>query len=47
MKYTKPAVRDYGTLVEITQFMGLFGTEDGASKAIPNHHEPSSGPAGP
>ncbi len=46
MRYVKPDVKDYGTLADLTRFQGLFGAEDGASKAIPLHHVPSP-PAGP
>lgn len=41
MAYETPVVVDYGDLLELTAFTGLFGTEDGASKAIPFHHNPS------
>ena len=40
--YTTPELRDYGSLAELTRFQGFFGTEDGASKAIPLHHNPSA-----
>jgi hypothetical protein len=39
-EYTKPAVVDYGDLTEMTQALGYFGAEDGASKVVPPHHNP-------
>lgn len=36
--YTTPSVRDFGTVADLTQALGIGGTEDGASKAQPNHH---------
>jgi hypothetical protein len=42
MAYETPVIKDHGTLAQLTLFTGLFGTEDGASKAIPFHHNPSS-----
>ena len=44
--YTPPELRDYGSVVELTTATGFFGTEDGGTKTIPNHHN-SSGPSGP
>lgn len=46
MAYETPVIKDHGTLSELTLATGLFGTEDGASKAIPIHHNPSA-PAQP
>ena len=36
--YVTPSVRDFGTVIDLTQSLGLGGMEDGASKAQPNHH---------
>jgi hypothetical protein len=36
--YEKPAVMDYGELLELTAALGFFGSEDGGSKDQPNHH---------
>jgi hypothetical protein len=47
MSYVTPSVRDYGSLRDMTMALGLFGTEDGASKLIPFHHNPTSFPAVP
>jgi hypothetical protein len=44
--YTAPVITDYGDLLQITAATGFFGTEDGGTKMLPNHHNPS-GPAGP
>jgi hypothetical protein len=41
MAYETPAVVDYGDLLELTGITGVFGTEDGGSKALPLHHNPS------
>lgn len=38
MQYEEPAVVDYGDLLDLTAATGLFGTEDGGSKVLPNHH---------
>jgi hypothetical protein len=46
MAYHTPEITDHGTLAELTLATGLFGTEDGATKAIPLHHNPSA-PAAP
>ena len=40
--YEAPTVEDLGDLPTLTQAMGLFGTEDGASKLVPIHHNPSA-----
>lgn len=32
MRYETPVVVDYGTLVELTEAMTFFGTEDGGNK---------------
>jgi hypothetical protein len=42
MSYEVPKVVDYGSLIELTGIIGLFGDEDGGSKAIPFHHNPST-----
>ncbi len=42
--YEPPAVVDYGSLTELTAALSVNGAEDGASKAIPQHH---SAPAAP
>lgn len=45
--YTPPELRDYGSVVELTEATALFNEEDGASKLIPNHHiPPASTPSG-
>jgi hypothetical protein len=44
--YEAPEVEDYGPLEDVTRATGLFGAEDGATKAIPFHHNPST-PEGP
>jgi hypothetical protein len=36
--YEPPEVNDHGDLVELTTAIGLTGTEDGASKSLPFHH---------
>jgi hypothetical protein len=36
--YEPPEVNDHGDLVEMTSAIGLTGTEDGASKTLPFHH---------
>jgi hypothetical protein len=41
MKYEAPVVVDYGDLLELTAAVGLFGTEDGGTKILPNHHNTS------
>lgn len=39
LRYDKPAVIDYGTLLELTEASFRFGPEDGASKIdTVNHH---------
>ena len=38
MQYEEPAVVDYGDLLELTEAVGLFGTEDGGTKMLPFHH---------
>lgn len=40
MTYDAPVVQDLGSLAEMTQASGFFGTEDGATKLLPTHHEP-------
>lgn len=40
MNYQAPAVRDYGTVVEMTEALGISGSEDGMSKMVPIHHNP-------
>jgi hypothetical protein len=49
MAYTTPAIADYGTMRDLTLATGFFGSEDGATKMIPNHHDanPPSVPVGP
>lgn len=44
MPYETPEVEDLGTLAEMTLALGFIDQEDGASKAIPLHHDvpPSS-----
>jgi hypothetical protein len=37
-EYCRPAIVDYGSLVELTEAIGVNGAEDGASKLIPFHH---------
>jgi hypothetical protein len=32
MRYEKPVVVDYGTLLDLTEAMVRFGTEDGGNK---------------
>ena len=39
--YIPPELRDYGSVAELTEFQGFFGPEDGATKAVPVHHEPN------
>jgi hypothetical protein len=36
--YVTPTVRDFGTVVDLTQSLGIGGLEDGASKMDPQHH---------
>ena len=38
MSYEAPQVRDYGTVVQVTQAITLNGPEDGMSKLVPIHH---------
>jgi hypothetical protein len=38
-QYTTPAVRDFGTVADLTRSLGIGGIEDGASKAQVNHHD--------
>ncbi|MEX2196015.1 MAG: hypothetical protein WD844_12080 [Thermoleophilaceae bacterium] len=38
MKYEEPTVADYGDLLDLTAATGLFGSEDGGTKILPNHH---------
>lgn len=45
-RYERPRVQDYGTVLQMTAAQGLFGSEDGGSKMLPNHHNPSA-PAPP
>jgi hypothetical protein len=48
MTYARPEVADHGTLLDLTEALGINGTEDGASKVIPFHHNPTpSVPVGP
>jgi hypothetical protein len=39
--YEPPKVEDHGDLVEATAAIATTGTEDGASKALPLHHNVS------
>ena len=41
-KYEAPSVEDLGDLRTLTQALGAFGQEDGASKLMPLHHNPSA-----
>ena len=47
--YTPPELRDYGSLVELTEMQSITGfIEDSNIKVQPFHHTPpSSVPAGP
>lgn len=49
MRYTKPEVVDYGTLVEMTQMQAITGlVEDSNIKVQPFHHfPPTSVPSNP
>ena len=38
MAYERPEVSDYGDLEELTAATSVFGTEDGGSKNVENHH---------
>jgi hypothetical protein len=38
LSYEKPAVIDYGTLLELTEATTITGPEDGASKIDTNNH---------
>lgn len=42
--YVRPALTDYGSLVEITESLSFRGFEDGGSKLSDAHH---SGPITP
>ena len=44
--FEAPEVKDYGTLVELTEATGFTGAEDGGSKLLVHHVTPSV-PAGP
>jgi hypothetical protein len=47
MDYTRPVVRDYGSLADITEAAAAGPLEDGGSKATILHHSPlPSEPAG-
>jgi hypothetical protein len=41
MGYETPEIRDYGTVIQMTQALGINGTEDGGSKMLPLHHFPT------
>lgn len=45
-KFETPRVKDYGTLVELTEAAGFVNQEDGGSKLL-IHHVPPSVPVGP
>jgi hypothetical protein len=44
MTYVRPEVADHGCLIDITAALGINGSEDGASKMLPLHHNPTSLP---
>jgi hypothetical protein len=46
MRYQKPVLVDYGTLQQVTAATGFTGAEDGGSKLLIHHVQPSA-PAGP
>ena len=41
-EYEAPIVRDYGSLVELTEATGFTGAEDGGSKLLIHHTTPST-----
>ena len=43
MRYERPQVRDYGSLIELTEATNLVCAEDGATKAQMDHHSAPSG----
>jgi hypothetical protein len=47
MNYEKPTIVDLGDLLEMTQALGISGTEDGSAKSSPVHHNLPSLPAFP
>ncbi len=46
MTFEMPCVKDYGTLLELTEASGFTNAEDGGSKLL-IHHVPPSAPIGP
>lgn len=46
IEFAAPTVTDYGTLVDITAAAGFVNQEDGGSKLLIHHVEPST-PLGP
>ena len=44
--YTAPVITDYGDLLELTRASGFTNQEDGGSKLLIHHVEPSA-PTGP
>lgn len=39
--YEKPVVKDYGSLVDITEAVAFVGAEDGGSKLLIHHSAPA------
>ena len=47
-EYVKPALRDYGSIVDLTEMQAVNGfVEDSNIKAQPFHHVPPSQPPQP
>lgn len=46
-RYEAPRLRDYGTIVELTQAQGFTNEEDGGSKLLIHHVGPSAPAGGP